>query len=58
MTALRMIRSGILEGDHVCKGAPWVITEQSVENARLQSVQPGGPRPLTENPDQKVLQFQ
>jgi DNA invertase Pin-like site-specific DNA recombinase len=58
MTALRMIRSGILEGYHVCKGAPWVITERSVENARLQSVQRGGPRPLTENPDQKVLEFQ
>jgi hypothetical protein len=35
-----------------------VITEQSVENARLQSVQRGGPRPLTENSDQKVLEFQ
>src|SRR4051794_11630089 len=57
MTALRMIRSGIIEGDHVCKGAPWVITERSVDSARLRPVQRSGPSPLTENRDQKILDF-
>ena len=31
MTALRMIRNGVLVGRHLCKGAPWVITARSVE---------------------------
>ena len=30
MTVLRMIRSGAIEGRHLCKGAPWVIAERSV----------------------------
>ena len=58
MTALRMIRSGILEGRHLCKGAPWVITAQSVEDAKRRPLRFAGQRPLTENPDQKVLAFQ
>jgi hypothetical protein len=58
MTALRMIRSGVLEGRHLCKGAPWVITAQSVENAKLRPLRFVGQRPLTANPDQKVLTFQ
>jgi hypothetical protein len=58
MTALRMIRSGVLEGRHLCKGAPWVITAQSVENAKLHPLRFVGQRPLTANPDQKVLAFQ
>jgi excisionase family DNA binding protein len=28
MTVLRMIGSGVIEGHHLCKGAPWVITAQ------------------------------
>jgi DNA invertase Pin-like site-specific DNA recombinase len=58
MTALRMIRSGILEGRHLCKGAPWVITAQSVEDAKRRPLRFVGQRPLTANPDQKVLAFQ
>ena len=58
MTALRMIRSGILDGRHLCKGAPWVITAQSVEKVRLRPPRRVGQPPLTENPDQKVLAFQ
>jgi excisionase family DNA binding protein len=58
MTVLRMIRSGAIEGRHLCKGAPWVIAERSVENAKLHPLQRGGQRPLTENPNQKVLAFQ
>jgi hypothetical protein len=58
MTALRMIRGGVLEGRHLCKGAPWVITAQSVENAKLHPLHFVGQRPLTANPDQKVLAFQ
>jgi excisionase family DNA binding protein len=58
MTALRMIRSGVLEGHHLGKGAPWVITAQSVENAKLLAHCSSGGRPLTENPDQKTSVFQ
>jgi hypothetical protein len=58
MTALRMIRSGILEGHHLCKGAPWVITAQSVEDAKRRPLRFAAHRPLTENPDQEVLAFQ
>jgi hypothetical protein len=58
MTALRMIRNGVLQGRHLCKGAPWVITTQSVENAKLRPLRLAAQRPLTENPDQKVLVFQ
>jgi hypothetical protein len=55
---LRMIRSGILEGRHLCKGAPWVIKAQSVEDAKRRPLRFAAHRPLTENPDQKVLAFQ
>jgi excisionase family DNA binding protein len=58
MTVLRMIRNGAIEGRHLCKGAPWVIAERSVENAKLYPLQRGAKRPLTENSDQKVLAFQ
>jgi len=58
MTALRMIRGGILEGNHLCKGAPWVITAQSVQDAKRRPLRFAAQRPLTENPDQKVLAFQ
>ena len=58
MTALRMIRSGVLEGHQLCKGAPWAITAQSVEDAKLRPLRFAAQCPLTENPDQKVLAFQ
>ena len=58
MTALLMIRSGILDGRHLCKGAPWVITTQSVGDAKRRSLRFAGQRPLTANPDQKVLALQ
>jgi excisionase family DNA binding protein len=58
MTALRMIRSGDLEGHHLCKGAPWVITAQSVEDARLRPLRRVAQTPLTANPNQKLLMFQ
>jgi hypothetical protein len=50
MSALRMIRSGVIEGRHLCKGAPWVI--------KLCPLQSGARSPLTENPDQRALVFQ
>jgi excisionase family DNA binding protein len=58
MTTLRMVRSGVLEGRHLCQGAPWVITAQSVEDARRRPLRFAGQRPLTENPNQKVLALQ
>ncbi|OYV38005.1 MAG: serine recombinase [Rhodospirillales bacterium 20-64-7] len=58
MTVLRMVKSGILDGHHLCKGAPWVITTQSVEDAKLRPLRRPGLTPLTANPNQNVLDFQ
>jgi hypothetical protein len=58
MTVLRIIRSGVLEGHHLCKGAPWVITQQSVENAKLHSLHRSRQGALTENAGQNTMIFQ
>jgi len=54
MTVLRMIRRGVLDGHHLCKGAPWVIPAQSVENAKVHGAQ----QPLTASGGQRVMAFQ
>jgi hypothetical protein len=36
MTALRMVRLGIIEGRQVCRGAPWVIKAENVAAYRAQ----------------------
>src|SRR5262249_22110454 len=55
MTALRMVRLGIIKGRQVCRGAPWVIKAQDLAAHRAR-------RParhsLTSNPAQQNLQFQ
>lgn len=58
MTVLRSIRSGVIEGHHLCKGAPWVISRQSVEHAKLHSLHRGHQGALTENADQQTMVFQ
>jgi excisionase family DNA binding protein len=58
MTVLRLIRSGVIAGHHLCKGAPWVITQQSVENAKLHSLHRSRQGALTENADQNTMVFQ
>src|SRR5207302_9959685 len=55
MTALRMIRTGHLNGRQACKGAPWVIKAEDVAafGARKRST-----GPVTPNPAQQTLAFQ
>ena len=36
MTALRMVRLGIIKGRQVCRGAPWVIKAEDVAAYRAQ----------------------
>ena len=37
MTALRMIRRGIIKGRQLCQGAPWVIKAEDVAAYRAQN---------------------
>ena len=55
MTALRMIRLGVIKGRQVCKGAPWVIKAEDIAAYRAQNA---SQRPLTANPAQQSFQFQ
>jgi DNA invertase Pin-like site-specific DNA recombinase len=55
MTALRMVRHGIIKGRQVCRGAPWVIKAQDVAAYRAQNA---SRRPLTANPAQQGFDFQ
>jgi hypothetical protein len=55
MTALRMVRLGIIKGRQVCRGAPWVIKAEDVAAYRAQHA---SRRPLTTNPAQQTFDFQ
>src|SRR5262249_15673031 len=55
MTALRMVRRGIIKGRQLCSGAPWVIKPEDLTAYR--ELKPSR-RPLTSNPLQQSLQFQ
>jgi DNA invertase Pin-like site-specific DNA recombinase len=55
MTALRMLRRGDIKGRQVCPGAPWVI--KAADLTGFAGRKRSG-RPLTPNPDQRVLDFQ
>jgi DNA invertase Pin-like site-specific DNA recombinase len=55
MTALRMVRLGIIKGRQVCRGAPWVINAEDVAAYRVQNA---SRRPLTVNPAQQGFDFQ
>ena len=59
MTVLRMIRSGLLPGEQVCKGAPWVILRTDLDRTEVrQAAAAGSNLPLTANPDQISLELQ
>ena len=54
MTALRMVRRGIIKGRQLCGGAPWVLKAED-----LAACGKNGPRhSLTSNPAQESFQFQ
>lgn len=55
MTALRMIRRGIIKGRQLCRGAPWVIKAGDVGTGRAQNTSQIS---LTSIPAQQSLQFQ
>src|SRR5437660_1183553 len=55
MTALRMIRTGDLNGRQACKGAPWVIKAEDVAAFGARKRLTG---PVTPNPAQQTFEFQ
>ena len=55
MTALRMVRRGIIKGRQLCRGAPWVI---KVEDMAAYREQKPSRRSLTSDPTQQILIFQ
>jgi hypothetical protein len=50
MTALRMIRNGVLPAQQLCKGAPWVVKAAALESAAV--------RDEAQSPDQQAFIFQ
>jgi Recombinase zinc beta ribbon domain/Helix-turn-helix domain len=55
MTALRMVRRGIIKGRQLCRGAPWVIKVEDVAAYRKQKP---SRRSLTSDPAQQSFGFQ
>ena len=55
MTALRMVRRGIIKGRQLCRGAPWVI---KVEYMAPYQEQKPSPCSLTSDPTQQSFMFQ
>ena len=59
MTALRLIRTGVLAARQHCKGAPWIIKrEDVVVLCAAGPLNRAGKGPLSSNPDQQTLVFQ
>ena len=55
MTALRMVRLGVIKGRQVCYGAPWAFKAEDIAAYRAQSARQ---HPLTADPAQQSFQFQ
>lgn len=56
MSVLRLIQTGTLPAEQLCKGAPWVIKRVDVETREvIQAATAKRRRPLPEDPNQKVL---
>ena len=55
MTALRMVRLGIIKGRQVCYGAPWAFKAADIAAYRMQNAPR---RPLTADPAQQSFHFQ
>jgi hypothetical protein len=59
LAMLRQIRAGIIPAKQYCKGAPWVIKRQDIEDQRrIERLKTGRKGPLSPNPDQQTLGFQ
>jgi hypothetical protein len=55
MTALRMVRHGIIKGRQLCRGAPWVIKVEDIAAYRERNASQG---PLTSDSNQPSFKFQ
>ena len=55
MTALRLIRRGLIKGRQLCRGAPWVI---KAEDAAAYRARNAPQRPLSADPAQQTFEFQ
>ena len=55
MTALRMVRRGIIKGRQLCRGAPWVI---KVEDMAAYRERKRTRRPLSSDSTQQSFWFQ
>ena len=56
MTVLRLIGGGALQAWQVCKGAPWAIAEAQLSGLDVR--RSPSRRPVPDNPDQQILDFQ
>ena len=54
MTVLRLIGSRAIQAHQACKGAPWAIPKAQLDELAVSTAG----RPVTQNPDQKTLNFQ
>ena len=54
-TVIRLIKCERLPAKQVCKGAPWVIKEETVNQWKEQNIKLGKIKPLTENEKQQAL---
>ena len=56
MSVLRLIQTGTLPAEQLCKGAPWVIKRADAQTREvIQAAKAKRRRPLPEDPNQKVL---
>jgi DNA invertase Pin-like site-specific DNA recombinase len=55
MTALRLVRRGLIKGRQLCRGAPWVIKAEEVAAYRARNAPQ---RPLSADPAQQTFEFQ
>jgi len=56
MTVLRLIHNGIISARQLCRGAPWVIKAQDLEQPKVMAAAAGRrKRPPPQHPDQQVL---
>jgi excisionase family DNA binding protein len=59
MTVLRLIHAGTVRAHQVCKGAPWIIDHEVVEDpAVIAAVRSPSRRPVTADPAQESLLLQ
>jgi hypothetical protein len=59
MAVRRQIHAGTIPAKQYCKGAPWVIKRQDIEDQHLIAcLKMGRKGPLSANPDQQTLIFQ